>query len=96
MLDGWLRLDPGRRGVQADSVSGRADPPRPGVSREQRISAEGLQRLGRQLQSGAMPSRPVLMQWVRRYGEDALDLLRAHGVDTTDLAGDSESMVPPG
>jgi len=67
-------------------VSSREQRPQPGVSRGLRISDEGLQRLQRQLTSGATPSRPVLQQWVKRYGDDALALLKAHGIDIT---GDS-------
>ncbi|VAW79002.1 hypothetical protein MNBD_GAMMA15-1532 [hydrothermal vent metagenome] len=44
--------------------------PMPGVSRETRLSEEGLQRLERQLNSGTV-SKAVLTQWVRRYGTDA-------------------------
>ena len=44
---------------------------KPGVSREQRISDEGLLRLQKQLQSGVRISEQVLRQWVKRYGEAA-------------------------
>jgi len=47
----------------------------PGISRENRISDEGLKRLKKQLQSGSRISKPVLDQWVQRYGEKALQLL---------------------
>lgn len=49
--------------------------PTPGVSRGERISDEGLQRLERQLQRGARISRLVLDQWIRRYGEAARDII---------------------
>jgi hypothetical protein len=47
----------------------------PGVTREARISDEGLRRLEKQLQTGAPISVMVLRQWIRRYGEDARQLL---------------------
>ena len=50
----------------------------PGVSRDERISDEGLQRLERQLQSGARISAMVLRQWVKRYGDDARELLQRY------------------
>jgi hypothetical protein len=53
----------------------------PGIGRAVRLSDEGLERLRRQLETGARPSRPVLEQWVRRYGEPARELLMAHGID---------------
>jgi hypothetical protein len=53
--------------------------PRPGVSRADRLSDEGLQRLQRQLASAMRVSEPVLLQWVRRYGEPAVILIEAHG-----------------
>ena len=54
---------------------------KPGVSREQRISDEGLQRLERQLQRGARISEPVLAQWIRRYGEPAKALIQKYQND---------------
>lgn len=53
--------------------------PTPGVTRQERISAEGLQRLERQLQSGAAISDQVLAQWIRRYGDEVIHLLRRYG-----------------
>lgn len=44
---------------------------KPGVSRDNRISDEGLQRLEKQLQRGAKISEKVLRQWIVRYGTDA-------------------------
>lgn len=44
---------------------------RPGVSREHRISDEGLARLDKQLRTGVKISRVVLKQWIKRYGDDA-------------------------
>ena len=55
--------------------------PEPGVSREQRIDEQGLERLRRQLASGVRIARPVLLQWIRRYGDDARAVLQEHGVD---------------
>ena len=48
---------------------------KPGISREDRLSDEGLQRLRRQLESGNRLSQPVLQQWVRRYGQPAIELI---------------------
>ena len=48
--------------------------PAPGVSRDARISDEGLQRLERQLKAGTV-SAVVLEQWVRRYGDPARELI---------------------
>jgi hypothetical protein len=53
--------------------------PAPGVSREARISADGLARLERHLEAGTNVSDPVLAQWIRRYGEPAREVLRRHG-----------------
>lgn len=53
---------------------------KPGIGREQRISDAGLQRLRNQLERGAKISEPVLRQWVKRYGDDALRLLEEFGV----------------
>ncbi|MBC8212767.1 MAG: hypothetical protein H8E21_17045 [Gammaproteobacteria bacterium] len=54
-------------------------PPAPGVSRTNRLSDEGLQRLQKQLDSGLNMSDTVLAQWIRRYGESARVLIRQHG-----------------
>jgi len=51
----------------------------PGVSRADRLSEEGLERLARQLASGSQISDAVLAQWIRRYGEPALALIKQHG-----------------
>ena len=53
----------------------------PGVSREQRISDEGLQRLQKQLQFGARISNVVLQQWIKRYGDDARDIIQKYQSD---------------
>lgn len=53
----------------------------PGVSREQRISDEGLARLEKHLQRGMKISRQVLQQWIRRYGDDARTLLKKYDCD---------------
>jgi hypothetical protein len=50
----------------------------PGVSREHRISDAGLQRLQKQLACGARISKPVLTQWIRRYGDAARKIIRSH------------------
>ena len=51
----------------------------PGISREHRLSDEGLQRLEKQLESGAGISQQVLAQWIKRYGEHALKIIKKHG-----------------
>jgi len=50
----------------------------PGVSREQRIAEEGLQRLKRQLQSGIRISDMVLQQWEKRYGDEARIIIQRY------------------
>jgi hypothetical protein len=47
----------------------------PGVSRENRISEQGLLRLEKQLSSTVKISQMVLDQWVLRYGEPAQQLI---------------------
>ncbi len=49
--------------------------PSPGISRENRISDEGLQRLETQLKAGRRPSQQVLDQWVKRHGEAAQKII---------------------
>ena len=58
--------------------------PAPGVSREQRISDEGLSRLEKQLRSGRKISSQVLQQWMKRYGDDARQLLKRYGYEFND------------
>lgn len=58
--------------------------PNPGVSREQRISDEGLARLERHLKLGNKISKLVLQQWVKRYGEAANILLKKYGYGLDD------------
>ena len=53
--------------------------PSPGISRTERLSDEGLQRLDRQLATGSQISDAVLAQWLRRYGDDARALIWQHG-----------------
>ena len=53
----------------------------PGVSREQRISDEGLQRLKKQLVSGVRISDMVWQQWIKRYGDDARDIIQKYQSD---------------
>lgn len=45
--------------------------PKPGVSRDDRITDEGLARLEKQLASGRRVSQVVLDQWIKRYGDAA-------------------------
>lgn len=53
--------------------------PEPGVSRDQRLSDDGLARLQKHLTSGANMTDMVLAQWIRRYGGAARELIRQHG-----------------
>ena len=50
----------------------------PGISRDERISDEGLQRLERQLASGIRMKPLILQQWVKRYGEAAEKLIQKY------------------
>ena len=50
----------------------------PGISREQRISEEGLKRLEKQLRLGIRINTDVLKQWIRRYGDTARELLKKY------------------
>lgn len=56
----------------------------PGVSRQQRISDEGLARLDKQLKSGVRISSQVLHQWIKRYGDEARMLLKSQGYEFKD------------
>ena len=47
----------------------------PGISRANRLSGEGLQRLDQQLRRGGQISDAVLTQWIRRYGDAARDII---------------------
>ena len=57
----------------------------PGVSREHRISIECLQRLEKQLASGVAISDMVLAQWITRYGNAAVSVIREHGRYSAEL-----------
>jgi hypothetical protein len=52
--------------------------PAPGISRQERLSDEGLARLEKQLAAGVNISSPVLMQWIRRYGDRARAIIRKY------------------
>jgi hypothetical protein len=52
--------------------------PIPGVSRTGRLSAEGLKRLEKQLDSGVKISTEVLAQWIRRYGDSARLIIKKY------------------
>ncbi len=51
----------------------------PGISRTNRISDEGLRRLEKQLSSGINISAVVLIQWVKRYGDEAREIIKKYG-----------------
>lgn len=53
--------------------------PSPGVSRQARLSDEGLQRLEKQLAAGVKIGPSVLAQWIKRYGEPAREIIKLHG-----------------
>ena len=52
--------------------------PRPGVSRQDRLSDEGLTRLEKQLDSGVNISPKVLEQWIKRYGNAAREIINKY------------------
>jgi hypothetical protein len=52
--------------------------PSPGVSRQERLSDEGLKRLEQQLANGAKINTLVLAQWIRRYGDPAKELIKRY------------------
>jgi arsenate reductase-like glutaredoxin family protein len=59
--------------------------PRPGVSRADRITNEGLARLENHLARGMQINPQVLAQWIRRYGEPARALIRQYGQYSKEL-----------
>ena len=61
--------------------------PSPGVSRQDRLSDEGLQRLEKQLARGMKMNVTVLAQWIKRYGEPAREIIKHHGQYTAELDG---------
>ncbi len=70
----------------------KSNQPTSGISRDDRLSDEGMARLQKQLCSGARMSDEVLAQWIRRYGEAARDLIREQG---RYLPGFDEIVSPP-
>ena len=64
--------------------------PTPGVSRQARLSDEGLQRLETQLAAGIKIGSPVLAQWIKRYGDPAREIIKQHGQysDALEMTGD--------
>lgn len=59
--------------------------PEPGVSRDQRISDEGLSRLEMHLQNGTKMTAQVLKQWIKRYGDAAREIIKQNGRYTSEL-----------
>lgn len=57
----------------------------PGVTREERISDAGLERLEKHLAAGTRVSTVVLRQWIKRYGEQARKIIRQYGQYTAEL-----------
>ena len=62
--------------------------PTPGVSRDKRISDEGLLRLEKQLARGSKIARPVLAQWIKRYGQAARDIIKKYNLYSPELDGE--------
>ena len=62
-----------------------SDKSMPGVSRPDRISDEGLRRLDKQLSRGGKIAKPVLAQWIKRYGEPARQIIKNHDCYIEDL-----------
>jgi hypothetical protein len=54
-------------------------PPIPGITRDNRISEQGLQRLEQLLARGGQISDAVLAQWIRRYGTAAALIIARYG-----------------
>ena len=54
--------------------------PAPGISRDERLSDDGLRRLERQLASGSRIGDAILQQWIKRYGEKAEALIARYEV----------------
>ena len=52
--------------------------PVPGVSRQDRLSGDGLARLEKQLEAGLNISSQVLAQWIKRYGNPAREIIKKH------------------
>ena len=50
----------------------------PGISRQYRKADEDLARLDKQLESGLNISSPVLVQWIKRYGDPARKIIKKH------------------
>ena len=50
----------------------------PGISRAERITDIGLDRLEKQLESGINISGVVLAQWIKRYGDSARRIIKKH------------------
>ena len=59
--------------------------PQPGVSRDERISDEGLQRLENHLKNGSRMNPSILKQWIKRYGESARQLIMKYDLYTSEL-----------
>ena len=59
--------------------------PNPGVSREDRISDEGLQRLENHLQNGSRMNPMILKQWIKRHGEPARQLIKEYDQYHSDM-----------
>ncbi len=57
---------------------GKSHRAKPGISREKRVSDEGLARLDKQLRTGVKISRTVLDQWIKRYGDGARAVIKKY------------------
>jgi hypothetical protein len=61
------------------------DSRQPGVTRDNRLSDEGLLRLEQQLKEGRKMSTMVLKQWIVRYGDPARDIIRRYNCYSDEL-----------
>jgi len=59
--------------------------PNPGVSREKRLSYEGLQRLENHLKTGPRMNSLILKQWIKRYGDSARQLIKQYKQYTAEM-----------
>ena len=59
--------------------------PSPGISRQNRLSEEGLLRLDQQLAEGRKISKVVLQQWLKRYGDKAKDIMNKYDIDSSEF-----------
>ena len=59
--------------------------PTPGVTRNNRVSKQGLERLEKQLARGLKISRPILAQWIKRYGDPAKNIIKKYNLYSSEF-----------